>query len=315
MGKGMGIIKKYSIITFAITSSLLFSSCYETLTIRNGENRKDYYVIWSLSDIQPRELKDREGYETAVRDVKNNLPKPDMAIVAGDIAHDKNSEDDFRWYLETNEKTDIEYWFEITGNHDMKDYDNYLKFIKKPPYYSVAKGNLLILFMSDENRRPPTYISDEAFRWWKRMVIKNQDKIIITVTHGYPENSGLFLASMVKSRTILDSHRFEDVMRKYRVDLWLSGHTHIPSIFGFNECRKKEFNNTTFINISRIRRDMGFNPESRIIILKHNSNLLTVKNRDHHTGKYIKRREVQIELPVPFIQDSRKPELLLPKKD
>jgi len=279
----------------------LLSSCsYEKNTLRQNESREDYYLIWALSDIQPRTNADREAYETSISDVKNHLPRIDMAIMAGDIVHRRKAVDDYRWYLKENRRSGIKEWYEIAGNHDMKDLVNYKKFIKKPLHYSVQKGNLLILFMSDEDRFPPTYISDKTFRWWKNMVINNQDKIIITVTHAYPENSKLFMAKYIESRTILKSKRFEDVLRIYRVDLWLAGHTHIPSAFGFNESRIREFKNCTFMNISRIRRDMHFNPESRIIILKNNSSRIVIKNRDHDEHDYVKRREVIIKSPIRF---------------
>lgn len=276
---------------------MILLSCNGENRIIDSGSRDNYCIIWSHSDIQPRDFSDRESYETAVQDIIDNIPKPDIAIVAGDIVHQKDSAEDFKWFLKTRERAEIKEWYEITGNHDMKDYKNYMKYINKPPYYSVTRGNILMLFMSDENRHPPTFISDEAFRWWKKQVIENQDKIIITITHAYLKHSGLFLADKVESRTILDSERFEDVLRKYRVDLWLSGHTHIPSVFGFNETKIKEFNNTVFINISRIRRDMGFNPESRIIFLKKNSPVMLIKTRDHDEKIYIKNREILINLP------------------
>jgi predicted MPP superfamily phosphohydrolase len=288
---------------------MLFISCsYEKLTLKETDAREDFFIIWSHSDIQPRDFDDREAYETSVRDVAENLLKPDMAIVAGDIVHSEiNAVEDFKWYLKTKELAGVDYWFEISGNHDMKDYESYKKYINKPLHYSVNVGNMLILFMSDEDRHPPQLISDETFNWWRKQVIENQDKIIITVTHAYLKHSGLFLADKVESRTILNSGRFEEVLRKYRVDLWIGAHTHIPSFFGFNESRVKEFNNTTFLNISRIRRDFNFNPESRVIILKNNSPVMIIKTRDHDSGKYIKRREIIINLPKNFVFQSRKP--------
>jgi hypothetical protein len=303
-------IKPYIIIFFLIFS---YSCSYEKNTLQADDTIIDYFIIWAHSDIQPRKKSDRDAYETAVYDITHNIPKPDMAIVAGDIVHNPNSEDDFKWYVETKKQAGIDYWFEIAGNHDMKDYDNYREYINKPLHYSVTIGNMLILFMSDEDRFPPTFISDATFEWWKKMVIDNQDKIIVTVTHAYLKNSGLFMADTVESRTILHSERFEEILKQYRVDLWLCAHTHMPSFFGFNESRIREFNNTTFINISRIRRDMHFNPESRIIILKNNSPVMIIKTRDHGSEKYIKRREIIINLPKNFVFTEKKPKFWLPK--
>ncbi|MCL2156295.1 MAG: metallophosphoesterase, partial [Leptospirales bacterium] len=185
------MIKLHSLIF--ISALILFSCSYEKATLKSSDNRQDFFIIWALSDIQPRNDSEREAFETSISDVKNNIPGPDMAIVGGDIFHNEElSETTLNWYIKAREGADIEYWFEITGNHDMKDYEAYKKYIKKPLYYSVEVGNLLILFMSDEDRFPPTFISDDTFNWWKKQVVENQDKIIITVTHAYLKNSGLF---------------------------------------------------------------------------------------------------------------------------
>ena len=306
-------MKKIKFHSFILISALIAASCsYEKMTLKSSDNRQDVFIIWSLSDIQPRDESEREAFETAISDIKNNIPNPDMAIVGGDIFHSKElAEATLNWYVKAKEGAGIEYWFEIAGNHDMKNYEAYKKYIKKPLYYSVEVGNLLILFMSDEDRFPPTFISDDTFNWWKKKVIENQDKIIITVTHAYLKKSGLFLADKVESRTILNSERFEDILKEYRVDLWLTAHTHVPSFLGFNESVVKEFNNTTFINISRIRRDMNCNPESRVIILKKGSPVMIIKTRDHNNEEYISRREVIINLKQNFTFEKNKPIFLL----
>ena len=292
----------------------LLSCSYEKSTLRASDNRQDFYILWALSDIQPRNDDEREAFETAVSDIKNNIPNPDMAILAGDIFHNSRlAETTLNWFIEARKGADIDYWFEIAGNHDMKYYEAYKRHIKKPLYYSVEVGNLLILFMSDEDSYPPTFISDDTFNWWKNQVIENQDKIIITLTHGYPKNSRLFMARMVESRTILDSKRFEDVLREYKVHLWLAAHTHIPSFWGFNESTVKKFNNITFINVARIRRDLKCNPESRIIILQNNSPVMTIRTRDHHKKKYVRRREMSVNLGKNFTFDNVVPKLILPE--
>jgi len=118
---------------------------------------------------------------------------------------------------------------------------------------------------------------------------------------------------MVESRTILNSKRFEDVLKKHKVHLWLSAHTHVPSFMGMNESTVRYLNNITFVNVARIRRDMKCNPESRVIILKQGSSKMIIKTRDHHTGKYVKRREMVINLKKNFVFENSKPIFLLPK--
>jgi hypothetical protein len=55
--------------------------------------------------------------------------------------------------------------------------------LDEKPDYTVEKGNILFIFMSNEDKGKATVISDETFKWWKNLVINNQDKIIVTITH------------------------------------------------------------------------------------------------------------------------------------
>lgn len=139
--------------------------------------------------------------------------------------------------------------------------------------------------MSDETKSAETNISDNAFNWWKRMVIENQDSIIITVTHGYLEHSGL-LGSFIDSRNIKNSNRFADVLSRYRVDIWLCGHTHLPHNITGRVKFNKDLNGTLFINISAIRDDQFMNIESIILFFKKNSNQILIRSRDHKKGLY-----------------------------
>ncbi|MGH7792303.1 MAG: metallophosphoesterase, partial [Thermodesulfobacteriota bacterium] len=61
---------------------------------------KNSLTIWVLSDIQPKNDKQKRELEDAIKDINKNVPDIDFAIVAGDII-DESEEKDFDWYLST----------------------------------------------------------------------------------------------------------------------------------------------------------------------------------------------------------------------
>ena len=155
-------------------------------------------------------------------------------------------------------------------------------------------------------------ISDEAFLWWKEHVERYQDRTIITVSHACLRESDL-LFSEVERSIILESQRFAGVLKKYRVSLWLSGHTVAPTVMRYNENKADELNGTLFINISGIRKEPGMPCSSRILIFKKGSRTALIKMRDHDRRAYLKCHEQRIELPVPFSHDGSPPRVVFPK--
>ncbi len=143
--------------------------------------------------------------------------------------------------------------------------------------------------MSDENESSGTDISDEVFFWWRDLVIDNQDKIIITVTHSHPKECGQPY-SYQDDRNLLFSDRFMSILEYYKVEMWLYGHTHVPSSLGFSENVMDDYNGLVFVNISAIREHYSlFNSESRFIILEDGSDVITVKTRNHRDGVFFNR--------------------------
>ncbi len=298
-------------VSFLMMSFLLaFVFCHRPL---GGESdkaaflkRTDHLLIWAHSDIQPRKLSQRADYEGALRDVRANLPPVYMAIVAGDIIQYEHTPEVYEWFLLKRASVKIPYWFEIAGNHDAKDLPRYRKYIRKPMHYSVTLGNILFLFLSDEDRTPPTEISDGAFRWWREMVKKNQHRIIFTVSHACLKRSGLFSAVFSK-QVIVNSERFEEVLRKYRVDVWLSGHSHFPGFLSDKTVRSVELGGTLFADISAIRRDVIVPSESRILYLLPGSRYLLMKTRNHTRGTFERSGETFYPLRYPFQWDGSPP--------
>ena len=293
--------------------AILFFTATPCSTTRSGEFRitpktdpGDFLVIWALSDIQPKDASQRWHLEQAIDDVNARAPYAKIAVVAGDIVHHRESERDFIWYLGARKKSKVPHWYEIAGNHDMKDEKNYRKYIGNSLHYSVEAGNAIILFMSDEDRFPAQKISDETFRWWKKKVEENQDRIIITVTHAYLEQSRLF-GYMIDSRNIGGSARFADVLKKNRVDIWICGHTHLPSYMNDKWRIAPELGGTLFINVSAIRKSFLNSIESNFIILKKGRDQALVRTRNHEKGRYLSSRDILHKLGKKFQWDGAAP--------
>lgn len=283
---------------------LIFCACYlgksgNSEVDKDGwDNPQNTLKIWLLSDIQPKNQGHKQQFQKAINDINKNVSDIDFAIVAGDIVQQAN-EEDFDWYLSTKPSSYIKEWYEIAGNHDVK-WDNgvlYKKKINEKFNYSFVKGNILFIFMSDELTSSETDISDETFNWWKDLVINNQDKIIVTVTHAPLEGSGILFSSF-KRRQIKDSKRFTDVLKKYKVDIWLSGHVHVPQWFPNVVGKSEKYNGTMFINVAGIRPEaLGLKQsESRIMTFECGSDKVLLKSRNHTEREYNKELEVVFRL-------------------
>lgn len=268
----------------------------------------DHLVLWALSDIQPKNSSQRWHLEKAIEDINKNISGVAAAIVAGDIVHHRESKDDFLWYLAARSKSKVTQWFEIAGNHDMKDEKHYRQYIGEKLHYSVTVGNILMLFMSDEDRFPAQKISDATFRWWKNKVEKNQHRIIITVTHAYLKESGLF-GYPIPSRNIAGSERFASVLKKNRVALWICGHTHLPGFIWERYTSPPSYRGTTFINVSAIRKSMFNNIESNLIYFSKGKDQALIRRRDHENGRFVRSLEITVPLGRPFVWDGTPPKL------
>lgn len=304
------MLQKLSLNKFIYLSliPLILCGCYlkEPASLKANENiwnsPKNSLRIWALSDIQPKKLKQRKEFERAIQDINQNVPGIDFAIVAGDILEEV-SEEGFDWYLSTRNTSYIKEWYEILGNHDLNPDDGKLfrKRIREDFHYSILKGNIIFIFMSDEIKSSATDISDETFNWWRSLVVNNQDKIIVTVTHA-PLKGSRIPFSTLSRRQITDSKRFTEVLKKYRVDIWLSAHLHVPEWFPNNINRVEKYNGTIFINVAGIRTDaLGLKQsESRIIRFVCGSDEVLVRSRNHTREKYNESLDTVFKLSKDF---------------
>lgn len=297
--------KIYFTALLAILLPAIFMSC-SGVSFRGALNDPSYSRIWAFSDIQPRTEKEREDFENLVSDAQKSFPQIDVGIIAGDIVQRGNNEVsivDYEWFFKERAKLSVNNWFEIAGNHDARNIKNYKKYTGKNLDYAVLMGNILMIFLSDESGATSgSEVSDPIFAWWKELVISNQDKNIFTITHSHLAKVG-FPYAFVKYRNVDRSERFTEVIKKYHVDLWLCGHSHVPSSLGMNEFVSKE-SGTLFVNIASVRTDYPFShPESRLILLKKDSNILVMLTRYHDKQKFMSERTVEYKMNHPFEWD------------
>jgi Calcineurin-like phosphoesterase len=304
-----------SICFFLTVSAVVMTACSTASIIDNKQKREEHFIIWAHSDIQFRNDEEKKQYEAAVNDVAVNIGHVEAAIVGGDIIQGATGSDpdaDFQWFLSARSKAPVTYWYEISGNHDARFQSSYDKNIKKPLHYAVRFGSLLMIFLSDEDGRTSgTEISDDAFNWWKDLVEKNRSSSIMTVTHTNLDGIG-FKYALLKYRNIDRSERFLEVLKKEKVDMWLSGHTHSPSKLNVNEILPHNNKyHTLFLNVASIRKDFFFSQvESRFLIFKKGSNLLTIRTRYHDRETFVAFREFTIELSHPFVWNGQAPEFI-----
>ncbi len=292
------------LLIFTLASCGAGSSTAIEPAASGGPPSGETLTVWALSDTHIKDRKHMKPFRNAVEDVNDNIPDVDMAINAGDVAHFPTVES-YDLYIKTRDGSYIKEWHEIIGNHDYKtDKGNIFREKLRgggDVNYTVEKGNILFIFISNEDRGKPTVITDETFEWWKDLVINNQDKIIVVTTHAPLDGSGIMFSGL-KARQIVDSKRFREVLRDYKVDIWLSGHLHIPQSLPDTIVTQEKLGGTTFIEISSIRPDLwGMKePESRVLTFACGSDKLLVRSRNHKRYFYTPGLDKTITLSKPY---------------
>lgn len=192
--------------------------------------------------------------------------------------------------------------------------------------YRFQAGNILFLMLADRNDAPEPVgrghskdgksggypagaVTRDTFNWWKRQVLDNQDKIIVTMHHhalrdttiasGYGEGNpryhgasggkegSSYLYYIIENddpqdfRFTGDAHVFEDFLDDFHqqhghgaIDLWVAGHTHVhgPDDQWGDKTISESRWGVTFLQVAALTRfHAGANPLSRVLTFSDGS--------------------------------------------
>ncbi|MCA9069612.1 MAG: CocE/NonD family hydrolase, partial [Planctomycetaceae bacterium] len=193
--------------------------------------------------------------------------------------------------------------------------------------YKFQAGNILFLMLADRNDAPTPVgrghsreqhrggfpagaVTRETFNWWKKQVLDNQDKIIITMHHhalrdtttasgqgeGNPRYHGSsggaegssYLYYLIENddpdnfRFTKDAHVFEDFLESFHkehgqgaIDLWIAGHTHVKGpddVWGGKSISESKWG-VGFLQVAALtKHHAGSHPLSRLLTFTDGSN-------------------------------------------
>ena len=198
--------------------------------------------------------------------------------------------------------------------------------------YRFQAGNILFLMLADRNDAPTPVgrghsreaksggfpagaVTRETFEWWRRQVLDNHDKIIVTMHHhvlrdttvgsgrgeGHPRYHGSsggaegasYLYYLIENddpdrfRYTEDAHVFEDFLAAYHrqhghgaIDLWIGGHTHVKGPddnWGGKSITETRWG-VGFLQVAALtRHHAGSHPMSRLLTFSDGSDRLRVR--------------------------------------
>ena len=184
--------------------------------------------------------------------------------------------------------------------------------------YYFRIGNILFLMMGDRNDGGPPAgrssngrgypagkVTRETFEWWKDMVERNTDKIIVTCHHhmlgnttvasgpwegvdgryhgNLPDGAPEGAAYLYFVGDEPDARLFEHYLEEHpgAVDLWLGGHTHTdPDDRYGGKSHVEEKWGVTFVNIAALSRHHGWHyttPMSRLLTFSPGSDRVWIR--------------------------------------
>ncbi len=253
--------------------------------------------IFVCSDIHIGHTED--GYDgeawfsLALADLQS-LGPINYGLTLGDIAHNGMPEEFFKYRALRNAST-VPQWHEIIGNHEYFycDIESYYSIVNPLQSYKVVDGNVVFFMLSDEQDSPVGNISEEILVWFIDQLARNQDKIIVVCTHQLVY--GTIRDSTDSVRYIEPREMIEEILSRYRIDLWLCGHQHYYPFASEDMYYNGE---THFINVSSMNHGYSTQMSQSVILDFHEGEKeIMAYRRSHDLALFDSRFTVQVKVP------------------
>ncbi len=232
-----------------------------------------------------------EWFSRALAELKKNVAPLSYALTLGDITQN-GDRDSLNKYLGLREKSSIQRWFELAGNHEYyrNGISNYTDLVRSTKPYHVIDGNIAWFFISDEKNSRPGNITDSSYAWLKKTIALHRDKVLIVCSHQLPSNT--IRSSDEDVFCLHPKEKVADILETYPIDLWLCGHEHHKPYSDASITRK---NNTTFINVASMSHAYGSGmSESFILEFKTNAKKILARRRTHDSQSFSEKFDVEI---------------------
>jgi len=234
----------------------------------SGKRRGGEFHFVHLTDQHVRsKRKGDEGYRVCIETVNALRPKPDLALMGGDLAFDGNytPKDEFErqigLYKSISDELDMPYYNSI-GNHDILGWSprrkvpvddpdigkqfimdrlgmdrNYYSFDHKGWHFVVLDSNHLVETDNGPSQEPR--MGEEQLEWLAYDLGANEGKPTIAMTHvaafcnigqinGDPEIRAM------NHMVVKDNKTLRLILERHKVKALLQGHSHMTEDFCFN---------------------------------------------------------------------------------
>jgi len=257
--------------------------------------------VWALADAHiGREIDGRDGdawLAMAIDDVRRRFPPVDYALFLGDMTARYEAEE-FRKYVRLRDGSGIRWWYEIAGNHDFHGTEtgDYQRIIRAPLRYTMVDGNTAFIFFSAERGRAAGLLGEETAAWLADRLARHQGRNVVVCAHQAVHNT---VARSDDFERYLHPHEVvADLLSRYRVDLWLSGHTHSrPRLVA----DAAVMDGTTHINVASVSHVYNTEASNSFLLeMTPGSRVMRARCREHDAGRWRREFEVKARFPFPF---------------
>ncbi len=280
--------------SFALKSGCAYNTPVDVPVIHPSTKR-----VFVCSDIHIGLLEDdldgEVWFSRALSDL-STTGTVDYAFALGDLAQNGTAEE-FRKYAAIRDASAIAEWYEVAGNHEYfnGEIQSYYSIVNLLKSYTISDGNIMFFMLSDEEDSAIGNLSEETLVWFIDQLAGNQDKIIIVCTHQCVY--GTIRDSTDSNRYIYPIEMVAEILKKYRVDLWLCGHQHY---YPFSLEDMYYNGQTHFVNVSSLNHCYDTKMSQSVTLDFHEGKkeIMTCR-RSHDLALFDNRFTVKVPVPFP----------------